>query len=348
MRYPAAVRVAQDLTRQLTTIPPLRSFLALCLALAVFGLLLLALGRNPAEALTGVISGTLGSRVGLSEVGVLMIPLVLTGLATAVPARVGLINVGGEGQLYLGAWAATGVALYLGAGQGWMMLPVMAAAGCAAGGAWAGVAVALRHLRGVNEIITTLLANYAAILVVNVFVFGPWKDPGGFGYPYTPPFDPAAIFSSIGATRLHLGLVMPVLAVILCYLVMYRTRWGFNMRAVGGNADAARRLGIPVFRYLMAAMIVGGGIAGLAGVAEVAGVQHHLRPGIANNLGYLGFLASWLTGHNPLAVVAASLLIAVILVGGNVLQFSENLPAAASLILIGLVLFFTLGLRSRA
>ena len=148
MRYPAAVRVAQDLTRQLTTIPPLRSFLALCLALAVFGLLLLALGRNPAEALTSVISGTLGSRVGLSEVGVLMIPLVLTGLATAVPARVGLINVGGEGQLYLGAWAATGVALYLGAGHGWMMLPVMAAAGCAAGGAWAGMAVALRHLRG--------------------------------------------------------------------------------------------------------------------------------------------------------------------------------------------------------
>ena len=128
--------------------------------------------------------GVIGSSFGLSEVGVTMIPLVLTALATAIPTRVGLVNVGGEGQLILGAWAATGVALYFSTGQPWLMLPVMALAGCAGGGLWAAAAALLRRWRGVNEVISTLLANYLAILVVNIFVFGPWKNPQGLGYPY--------------------------------------------------------------------------------------------------------------------------------------------------------------------
>ncbi len=135
------------------------------------------------------------------------------------------------------------------------------------------------------------------------------------------------------------------MAVVASYLVLTRTTWGYNMRAVGGNPEAARRRGIPVARYLVVAMLVGGGIAGIAGMSEVAGIQHHLRPGISNNLGFLGFLASWLAGHNPTTIVAASFLLAVIMVGGDVLQFSDNLPSAAMFILIGLVLFFVLGFR---
>ena len=322
-----------------------RSVLGVLLALVVFGLFLLATGRDPVEAIVKAYQGTLGSALGLSEIGVLMVPLALTGLAGTIPARVGLINVGGEGQLYVGAWAASGVALGLGLGHGWAMLALMAAAGFAGGGLWAGAAVFLRQWRRVNEVITTLLSNYLAILLVNVFVFGPWKDPGGLGYPYTPDFGLAAVFGTIGGTRFHLGAVIPVLAVAACYVVLTRTTWGFKMRAVGGNPEAARRAGLPVARYVICAMIVGGGLAGLAGMIEVSAVHHHLRPGISNNLGYLGFLASWLAGHNPLAVVAACFLLAVFLVGGNVLQLSSGLPSAAAFILVALVLFFVLGLR---
>ena len=255
--------------------------MAVLLALAVFGLFLLATGRDPVEAIAEAYRGTLGSVLGLSEVGVLMVPLALTALAGAIPARVGLINVGGEGQLYAGAWAATGVALTLDLGHGWAMLALMAAAGFAGGGLWAGAAVLLRQWRRVNEVITTLLSNYLAILLVNVFVFGPWKNPDGLGYPYTPNFVPEAVFAAIGSTRFHLGAVVPVLAVAACYVVLTRTRWGFEMRAVGSNPEAARRVGLPVARYVVWAMIAGGGLAGLAGMIEVSAVHHHLRPGIS-------------------------------------------------------------------
>jgi ABC-type uncharacterized transport system permease subunit len=323
----------------------LRSLFGVFMAFVVFGVFLAVIGRDPIDAYGSFIDGTLKSRVGLSEIGVRMIPFVLTGLAATIPARVGLINVGGEGQLYIGAWAASGVALYLGTGSIWLMIPAMVVAGFVGGALWAGIAVFLRNWRGVNEVISTLLMNYVAILFVNIFVFGVWKDPDGYGYPYTADFSTAAILPALGSTRLHMGMILPIVGVIAVYLVLSRTRWGYNMRAIGGNPEAARRRGIAVTRYLIIAMLVGGGIAGIAGMSEVAGIQHHLRPGISNDLGFMGFLASWLANHNPITLVATAFLIALVLVGGDVLQISANLPSSAMLILIGLVLFFVLGFR---
>lgn len=322
-----------------------RPALGIALALAAFALFLLASGRDPVEALVKGWDGVMGSSLGLSEVGVTMIPLLLAALATAIPTRVGLVNVGGEGQLFIGALAATGVALFFPVGQVWLMLPVMALAGCVGGGLWAAVAALLRHWRGVNEVISTLLANYIAILVIDIFVFGPWKNPEGLGYPYTTPFDAAAIFPAIAGSRFHWGFLAPLIALIVTYVILNRTIWGFKMRAVGGNPEAARRRGIPVDRYMIAAMVAGGALAGLAGMVEVSGIHHDLRPGISNNLGYLGLLASWLAGHNPVAIVGACLMIAVFLVAGDVLQLTVGLPSAAGLVLIGLALFFVLGLR---
>ena len=322
-----------------------RPAFGLVLALLVFAIFLLASGRDPAEALLEAWNGVIGSSFGLSEVGVTMIPLVLTALATAIPTRVGLVNVGGEGQLYVGALTATGVALFFPAGQIWLMLPVMALTGCIGGGLWAGMAALLRHWRGVNEVISTLLANYVAILLVNIFVFGPWKNPQGLGYPYTTPFEIAAIFPAIAGTRFHWGFLVPAIALVVTYVILNRTLWGFKMRAVGGNPEAARRRGIPVNRYVIGAMIAGGGLAGLAGMVEVSGIHHDLRPGISDNLGYLGLLASWLANHNPVAIIGACFLIAAFLVAGDVLQLTVGLPSAAGMVLIGLALFFVLGLR---
>jgi len=345
MNQPILLQQAQGFAFAFTNHPAGRSVIAIIFAFVVFAIFIAVIGRDPIEIYTKMFEGTLGSKVGLSEVGVRMIPFVLTALAAAIPARVGLINVGGEGQLYIGAWAATGVALYADIGTIWLMLPAMAIAGFLGGAIWGGIAILLRHWRNVNEVISTLLSNYVAILFVNFFVFGAWKNPTGFGYPYTSNFEFESILPSIFDTRLHLGLVLPIIGIIATYLFLSRTRWGANMRAVGGNPDAARRRGIPVLRYIIIAMLVGGGLAGLAGMSEVSGIQHHLRPGISNNLGFMGFLASWMANHNPIAIIGTSFLIAAIVVGGDILQFSGDLPSAAMLILIGLVLFSVLGFR---
>ncbi len=336
LRYPALAQAWMSAPRPA---------LGIILALAVFAVFVAASGRDPVEALVKAWNGVIGSSLGLSEVGVTMIPLLLTALATAIPTRVGLVNVGGEGQLYIGALTATGVALFFPVGQTWLMLPVMAVAGCIGGGLWAAIAAALRRWRGVNEVISTLLGNYIAILLINVFVFGPWKNPQGLGYPYTTPFEVAAIFPAIAGSRFHWGFLAPLIALVVTYVILNRTIWGFKMRAVGGNPEAARRRGIAVDRYVIAGMVAGGALAGLAGMVEVSGIHHDLRPGISNNLGYLGLLASWLAGHNPVGIVAACSMIAVFLVAGDVLQLTVGLPSAAGLVLIGLALFFVLGLR---
>ena len=345
MQSSASLQLVQDFTFKVYERPIARSILAVFFAFAVFGIFIAIIGRDPVEIYTKMFNGTLGSKVGLSEVGVRMIPFVLAALAASIPARVGLINVGGEGQLYIGAWASTGVAIYSDIPTIWLMLPAMAIAGFIGGAIWDGLAIALPHFRNVNAVITTLLSNYVAILFVNVFVFGAWKNPAGFGYPYTSNFEVQAVLPTIFDTRLHMGLVLPVVGIIATYMFLSRTRWGANMRAVGGNPDAARRRGIPVLRYIIIAMLIGGGLAGLAGMSEVSGIQHHLRPGISNNLGFMGFLASWMANHNPIAIIGTCFLIAIIVVGGDVLQFSGNLPSAAMLILIGLVLFSVLGFR---
>lgn len=330
------------------TVPMLARTIGLIfLAIFFFGIFLELMGRDAVDAYGKIYTGTLGSKVGLGEVGVRMIPFVLAGLATALPARVGLINVGGEGQLHFGALLATGIALYASGGPLVITIPLMILAGFLGGAAWAGLAMFLRYWRNVNEVISTLLLNFVAILLINVFVFGPWKNPDGFGYPYTADFGASAILSSIGATRFHWGFIIPVIIVFALYFVLTKTHWGYNIRAIGGNPDAAQRQGIPVGRYLLIAMLVGGGIAGIAGMVEVAGVQHHLRPEISNNFGFLGFLASWLGRHNPIAIIGTGFLLALVVVGGDLLQFSADVPSGASDILIALILFMVLGFRQR-
>ena len=345
MQYRAVLRQGYAFTAYLSPLPIVRSLLGVIFAFVVFGIFLTVIGRDPIDAYSKFFDGTLGSKLGLSEIGVLMIPFVLTGLAAAVPARVGLINVGGEGQLYIGAWSATGVALFLGVDQIWLMIPLMAAGGFVGGALWGGIAVLLRSWRGVNEVISTLLMNYVAISFVDIFVFGPWKNTDAQNFPDTADFGAEAVLPAIAGTRLHLGLLLPVIAVLVIYLVLSRTRWGYNMRAIGGNTEAARRRGIPVARYLVVAMLVGGGLAGLAGMSEVSGIQHDLRQNISNNLGFLGFLASWMAGHNPVTLIATSFLIALVIVGGPVLQISIHVPSAAMFILVALVLFAVLGFR---
>jgi len=211
------------------------------------------------------------------------------------------------------------------------------------GGLWAGVAGLLRARGWASETIVTLLMNYVAILLVSFVVFGPWKDPEGVNYPQTVSFVPGAILPTYGQTRVHLGLVFALVALVLTTFVMARTRWGLEVRAIGGNQEAARRSGIPVARYTIALMIMGGALAGLAGMAEVSAIQGRLRPSLSPGYGYSGFLISWMAGGHPAGIVAAALVLAVITAGGDILQMTQALPGSVVNILMAVMLFVVLG-----
>jgi general nucleoside transport system permease protein len=315
----------------------------LAIALALFAAVLVLFGRNPLRAYADIFSSTLGSTYGFSETLVKMSPLVLTALAAAVPSRIWLINVGGEGQLFVGAMCATWAAIHLTGLPSFLLLTIMAALGVLGGGLWAAIAGALRASGRVSETISTLLMNYIAILLVNFVVFGPWKDPDGVNYPQTAEFSAAAILPMLGGTRVHLGLVFALVAAVGLAFLLARTRWGLEVRAIGGNAEAARRNGIPIERYVLVMMFIGGGLAGLAGMAEVSAIQGRLRPSLSPGYGYSGFLISWMAGGHPAGIVAAAFVLAVITAGGDILQMTQALPGSVVNILMAVVLFVVLG-----
>src|SRR5262252_2126152 len=204
--------------------------------LAVFALVLLAFGRNPLRAYADILASTLGSAYGVSETLVKLIPLVLTAVAVAVPGRIWLINVGGEGQLHVGALLATWGALTFAGWPAWLLLPTVGALGALGGGVWAAIPGVLRARGWASEAISTLLMNYVAVLLVQFFVFGPWKDPEGVNYPQTAAFAASATLPALGTSRVHWGLVFAMAAVLLYGFTASRTRWGLEMRAIGGNA----------------------------------------------------------------------------------------------------------------
>ncbi len=316
------------------------------LALAVFALVLLAFGQNPLRAYADIFRATLGSPYGFSEVLVKMIPLVLTALAVAIPAKIWLINVGGEGQLFIGALFATWGALHFGSLPAWLLLPLVSLLGFLGGGLWALLSGILRAKGWASETISTLLMNYVAILLVSFFVFGPWKDPESANYPQSAPFPDAAVLPSLFESRVHLGALFAIVGLLLFYVVMSRTRWGLEMRALGINQEAARRNGISADRYILLLMFIGGGMAGLAGMGEVSAIHGQLRPSLSPGLGYTGFLISWITMGSPSGIVAAAFLISLITAGGDILQMTHRIPAAAIHILMALVLFVVLARRS--
>lgn len=319
-------------------------FIAL-VALAAFAALLVLVGGNPLKAYADTLVYVFGNSYGFSELLVRMIPLVFTAIAVALPARIGLINVGGEGQLYMGAWLATAGELALQHQPAVVVLPALTLLGFIGGGLWALVPALLRALRLVNETISTLLLNYVAPLIVGYFIFGPWRSPESSSYPQSPAFVDAARLPTLFHTRVHAGLIYALVCLLLYWLTINRTRFGLEMRAIGGNAEAARRLGIPVFRYILTVMFIGGGVAGLAGMAEVSAIQGRLVSELSPGYGFIGFLVSWLAGSTACGILAMSFLFAVLSSIGDMLQITQSLPFAVINILMAGILFIVLGRR---
>ncbi|HLO17781.1 MAG TPA: ABC transporter permease [Anaerolineales bacterium] len=317
-----------------------RYLLMALMALFLFGIILLLSGQNAILSYKDMFVSTLGSLYGFSEVLVTMIPIVITALAVALPARVGLINVGGEGQLYIGAAFATWGALTFQYLPSWILLPLMMLLGMFGGALWAFIPGYLKAIGLVNETITTLLMNSIAPKIIGFLIFGFWHS--AMDTVKTANFVPAARLPTFFGTRIHLGLVFALLLLGFFWFIMKYTRWGLEMRAIGGNPQAARRNGIPLKGYLITVMCIGGAIAGLAGMAQVSGFYGVLFLNFSSGLGFMGFLICWLAGGEPLGIFLMSFIIAIITTGGNLLQLTRDLPYAVINILLALTLFVVL------
>jgi len=314
--------------------------LMILLALLLFGVILLISGKDPIQSYKDIFSSTLGSVYGFSEVLVAMIPMLITALAVALPSRVGLINVGGEGQLYIGAAFATWGALTFKDLPAWALLPLMVLLGMLGGALWAFIPGYLKAIGLVNETITTLLLNSVAPKIVGFLIFGFWHSP--MDTVKTANFVSAARLPAFLGTRVHLGLVIALALLLLFWVVMKYTRWGLEMRAIWGNPQAAKRNGIPIKAYWITIMCLGGAIAGLAGMVQVSGFYGVLLLNFSMGLGFMGFLICWLAGGDPIGIFLMSFVVAVITTGGNLLQLTRDLPYAVINILLAFTLFVVL------
>lgn len=323
--------------------------LSVAAALVVGAAFLALAGHSPVTVYRTMLRVSYTTSYGIADTLVSATPLIFTGLAAAVAFRFRLYNIGAEGQLYLGGIAAAGVALALGdAVPGPVAVALVMAAGAVGGMAWMAVPALARAYLGTSEIITTLLLNYVALYVMRYLIFGArtfWRDPGATTFPQGRRIPAAAELAQLGTTRVHVGLLVGIVAAVALYLVLTRTRWGFQWRVFGDSPAAARYAGISSTRVVLVVLVLSGAMAGLAGAGEIAGRAGRLDPqGLALGLGYSGIIVAALARYNPLAVLPVAVLLGGVLNAGPALQSlpGERVPVAISTMLTGAILLFAL------
>lgn len=316
---------------------------ALAVALALAAVPIAIAGAPVLAAYAAMIQGAAGSVFALAETLTRATPLVFTGLAATIAFRARLYNIGAEGQLYLGALAAVAVGSGAVSGPPVLLVPLVLAAAAAAGAAMMFGPTLLKARFGVDEVVTTLLLNFVALLFIQMMLEGPFKDPMGGGWPQSEPILPeAALPPLIDRMRLHAGLPIGLTLCVAAHVVMSRTVLGFSIRAVGENAAAAAYAGIPVTRTLLAAGLLSGAIAGLAGASEVAGLKGNLTADLSRGFGYAGIVVAMVAGLQPLAVVPASLLIAGVFVGADTMSRTYGISSYIADLIVAMALLCVL------
>jgi ABC-type uncharacterized transport system permease subunit len=318
---------------------------AIAAALAVSGILIVLAGVNPFDAYAAMVQGSVGSANALAVTGVRMTPILLTGLAVAFSFRAGLFNIGGEGQLYLGAAAASVVALAPLGLPSLVHILLALAAGFLGGALWILVPAYLRAYRGVSEVVTTLMLNFVGILVVSYLVdpaIGPMGERGA-SYAQSVPIETSARLPVLmGRTSLHAGLLIGIAIAIGLYVLIRYTPFGFRLRMLGANPTAARFAGVKSARQMLLVMLLSGGIAGLAGAVEVMGLRHRLFDHFSPGYGYDGIAVALLAGANPLAVIATAGFFGALRAGSSLMQQVTRIETSIVLIIQALTILFVI------
>jgi len=323
--------------------------LATIAALLVGAVMLLLLKVNPIEAYRAMWEGAFGSQNALAETLVKATPLLLVGLGICISFRGDVINIGGEGQMIVGALAGTVVGLTLVDWPGWAVIPIALLVGFIGGALWGGIPGVLKAYFNVNEILSTVMMNAIAVQLMNFMLRGPMIDPSqaelASKIPQTARLLEAFRLPRWVPTRLHLGALIAVVLAVLVYILLWRTTWGYRIRAVGQNPDASRYAGIKVKRYVVLALVLSGAFAGLAGVMQVYGVNYRMitdgsASGFTGSAGFNGIVAALFGQLHPIGTIPASILFGALLVGANKMQRVVQVPSALITALNGLVVVF--------
>ena len=310
---------------------------ALIVGMALFSIFIALLGKSPAQLYELMWRGGFGSWFSIQNTLSRAAPLLLAALCVALPARLGLVVIGGEGAIVLGGVSAAAMAVAVAGAPSFVGIVLMAIAGMVAGGIWIGTVGALRHYRAVNETISSLLMAYIAIALMNHLVEGPLRDPASLNKPSTHPIDPAFVVGPMPGMEVHWGLAVGIVACVISWILIEKTRWGFAARIAGGNVRAAQVQGLAVGPLIVGFTALAGAFAGLAGMIEVAAVQGNANASLAAGYGYSGILVAFLARHNPLAIIPVAILLGGIDASGGLLQRRMDLPDATVQVLQGMI-----------
>ncbi|KPL80548.1 ABC transporter permease [Ornatilinea apprima] len=335
-----------DLKRILNrTIEALLPLVGLLLALLIGAGMLLALEVNPLVAYSALIDGAVGGTSSITQTLVKATPLLLVGLGVVISYRGGVINIGGEGQLIVGALAATALAIGFNHLPRIILLPSCLIVGAAAGALWGGIPGLLKSRMEVNEILSTVMMNAIALQFSNFLLRGPMIDPAeieaGTRIAQSALLPEAAWLTRlVPKTLLHSGAILAVILAVAVYVFLWRTTIGYRIRAVGLNPHASRYAGINVPFYQAISLTLGGLFAGLAGAVEVMGVQHRMLEGLSGGYGFSGIVAALFGQLHPLGTIPASVLFGGLIVGGNKMQRAVQVPSSLITAMLGLMVLF--------
>lgn len=317
-------------------------FLAIILSLVFSGVFILAMGFNPFEVYSQMVMGSLGTDLRVKETIIKSIPLIITSLGILVAFKMKFWNIGGEGQIIMGAFAASFVALnYAQAFPRPVVLILMALAAMACGGMWAFIPAFFKVKFGTNETIFTLMMNYIAIKWVTYLQYGPWKDPSAKGFPKVANFDINAILPSVFG--IHIGFIIAIVLTIVIYVFMKYTKKGYEIAVVGESVETAKYAGMNIKWIVIVAMLISGGLCGLTGMIQASAIEKTLTVSLSAGYGYTAIITTWLSGLNAPLVLIVSLAFAVLLQGGTYIQIALQIPSSVAEMIQGMILFFVLG-----
>jgi len=311
--------------------------LAVVVTMILFGIFVTLYHCDPVQTYALMYKGAFASSFSWGNTLERAAPLMLTALCTALPARIGLVIIGGEGAFVLGGLGAAAVGTWMTQEPLWLALVAMSLAGMVVGGVWIALAGVLRTYRGVNETISSLLLNYIAIALLNQIVEGVLRDPASLNKPSTIPLPDERMLPVMFGSEVHWSFGFGVIACVLCWILMNRSRFGFAASMLGGNARAAQLNGLSIGRLVLITCVVAGGAAGLAGAFEVSGEQGCASASLAAGYGYTGILVAFLARQQPLAIIPISVVLGGIVASGGLLQRREHLPDASVKVLEGML-----------
>lgn len=314
---------------------------AVILALITTALFIFSLGHNPINVYMSMLNGAFGSAYRFKETIIKSIPLVITSLGILISFKMKFWNIGGEGQIYMGAFLASFFALNFSYLPKPVLLITMALAGIIGGGLWALIPALFKANFGTNETLFTLMMNYIAIQWVTYLQYNLWKDPKAMGFPKIPNFEDNAILPKLFGV--HIGWIIALILVIIIFIFIHHTKKGFEISVVGESESTAKYAGMNVKKIILSAMFLSGGLCGLAGMIQASAVNNTLSVQLSGGVGYTAIIVSWLSGLSSPLILLVSFLFAVLVQGGSYIQTAFQIPQSAAQILQGMILLYVLG-----